>query len=191
MAYPSCVVSPELRQGEVDELLLRFTCYVAVCCTVYGASYESVTTEHYFSLVSQLRPDMVKKLKNNGTGNLPKDIQRRKTEHLTASANDAFATIRITAKDNTLECYGAVSYTHLDVYKRQEPTPGQLWLDRLLIDKKYQGKGYGKQAVFSLLDRLHAEYQSDTVYLSVYENNPHAIRLYQQIGLSLIHIYMV
>ena len=106
MAYPSCVVSPELRQGEVDELLLRFTCYVAVCCTVYGASYESVTTEHYFSLVSQLRPDMVKKLKNNGTGNLPKDIQRRKTEHLTASANDAFATIRITAKDNTLECYG-------------------------------------------------------------------------------------
>ena len=63
-----------------------------------------------------------------------------------------------------------------------EPTPGQLWLDRLLIDKKYQGKGYGKQAVFSLLDRLHAEYQSDTVYLSVYENNPHAIRLYQQIG---------
>lgn len=46
-----------------------------------------------------------------------------------------------------------------------EPTPGQLWLDRLLIDKKYQGKGYGKQAVFSLLDRLHAEYQSDTVYL--------------------------
>ena len=63
-----------------------------------------------------------------------------------------------------------------------EPTPGQLWLDRLLIDKKYQGKGYGKQAVLSLLDRLHAEYQSDTVYLSVYENNPHAIRLYQQIG---------
>lgn len=63
-----------------------------------------------------------------------------------------------------------------------EPTPGQLWLDRLLIDKKYQGKGYGKQAVFSLLERLHAEYQSDTVYLSVYENNPRAIRLYQQIG---------
>lgn len=63
-----------------------------------------------------------------------------------------------------------------------EPAPGQLWLDRLLIDKRYQGKGYGKQAVLMLLDRLHAEYQSDTVYLSVYENNPHAIKLYQQIG---------
>lgn len=63
-----------------------------------------------------------------------------------------------------------------------EPAPGQLWLDRLLIDKRYQGKGYGKQAVLMLLDRLHAEYQSGTVYLSVYENNPHAIKLYQQIG---------
>ena len=63
-----------------------------------------------------------------------------------------------------------------------EPVPGQLWLDRLLIDKKYQGKGYGKQSVLLLLDRLHTEYQSDIVYLIVYENNPHAIKLYQQIG---------
>ena len=63
-----------------------------------------------------------------------------------------------------------------------EPVPGHLWLDRLLIDKKYQGKGYGKQAVLALLDRLHTEYSSDAVYLSVYESNFHAIRLYQQIG---------
>lgn len=63
-----------------------------------------------------------------------------------------------------------------------EPVPGQLWPDRLLIDKKHQGKGYGKQAVLLLLDRLHTEYQSGTVYLSVYENNPHAVKLYQQIG---------
>ena len=40
-------------------------------------------------------------------------------------ANDAFATIRITAKDSTEECYDEaldypVSYTHLDVYKRQD-----------------------------------------------------------------------
>ena len=63
-----------------------------------------------------------------------------------------------------------------------EPAPGQLWLDRLLIDKKYQGKGDGKQAVLALLDKLRTEYQRDTVYLSVYENNPHAIQLYQQIG---------
>ena len=106
--YPPCTVWPELRLEDVDENLLRFTCYVAVCYTVYGASYNTITTEHYLDLVSQLRPDMVKQLKTNGSGKLPKDIQRRKTEHFTASANDAFATIRITARDSTEECYAEI-----------------------------------------------------------------------------------
>ena len=62
----------------------------------------------YLGLVSQLRPDMVKQLKTAGSGKLPKDIQRRKTEHFTASANDVFATIRITARDSTEECYAEI-----------------------------------------------------------------------------------
>lgn len=65
-----------------------------------------------------------------------------------------------------------------------KPAPGQLWLDRILIDKKYQGRGYGKQAVLTLLDRLYSEYgkNTETVYLSVYEDNRHAIQLYQEMG---------
>ena len=106
--FPLCTAWPELRPEDVDENLLRFTCYVAVCYTVYGASYNTITTEHYLDLVSQLRPDMVKQLKTNGSGKLPKDIQRRKTEHFTASANDAFAAIRITARDSTEECYAEI-----------------------------------------------------------------------------------
>ena len=106
--YPPCTVSSELRPEDVDDELLRFACYVAVCYTVYGASYDFVTTKHILGLVSQLRPNMVKELRNKGSGKLPKDIQRHKTEHLTASANDAFATIRITAKDAAEECYGEV-----------------------------------------------------------------------------------
>ena len=51
---------------------------------------------------------MVKQLKTAGSGKLPKAIQRRKTEHFTASANDAFATIRITARDSTEECYAEI-----------------------------------------------------------------------------------
>lgn len=64
------------------------------------------------------------------------------------------------------------------------PVPGELWLDRLLIDKKYQRQGYGRQAVLALLNRLYTEYGKDTetVYLSVYMNNPHAIQLYEGIG---------
>jgi hypothetical protein len=97
--FPPCTVWPELRPEDVDEGLLRFACYVAVCHTVYGQSFESLTTEHILGLVSQLRPDMVKELKTNGSGKLPPNIQKRETKHLTASANDAFATIRITARD--------------------------------------------------------------------------------------------
>ena len=100
--FPPCTVLPELRAEDVDEGLLRFACYVAVCYTVHGQSFESLTTEHILGLVSQLRPDMVKELKTNGSGKLPKEIQQRKTEHFTATANDAFATIRITARDSCL-----------------------------------------------------------------------------------------
>ena len=106
--FPPCTVWPELRPEDVDEGLLRFACYVAVCYTVYGLSFEYLTTEHILGLVSQLRPDMVKELKTNGSGKLPPNIQKRKTKHLTASANDAFATIRITARDSTGECYGEI-----------------------------------------------------------------------------------
>ena len=106
--FPPCTVWPELRAEDVDEGLLHFACYVAVCHTVYGQSFESLKTEHILGLVSQLRPDMVKQLKTNGSGKLPKGIQRRKTEHFTATANDAFATIRITARGSTEECYAEI-----------------------------------------------------------------------------------
>ena len=109
--FPPCTVLPELRAEDVDEGLLRFACYVAICHTMYGQSFESLTTEHILGLVSQIRPDMVKELKTNGSGKLPPNIQKRKTKHLTASANDAFATIRITARDCTEGCCDeALSY---------------------------------------------------------------------------------
>ena len=76
---------------------------------------------------------------------------------------------------NTLICFAMYGYF-------PEPAPGRLWLDRLLIDKSHQRKGYGKQAALTLLDRLHNEYTADAVYLSVYENNTAAIRLYQRLG---------
>ena len=58
-AFPPCTVRPELRPEDVDEGLLRFACYVAVCYTVYGLSFEYLTTEHILGLVSQLRPNKI------------------------------------------------------------------------------------------------------------------------------------
>lgn len=97
-------LKPGIRAEEVPEPLLRFACYVAVSYKVYGMDFQYLDTNYLFGLVEKVRPDMVKKLRENGTGRLPISLQKRKTEHFTASANDAFAVIRITARDNTEEC---------------------------------------------------------------------------------------
>jgi len=97
-------LKPGIRAEEVPEPLLRFACYVAVSYKVYGMDFEYLDTNYLLGLVEKVRPDMVKKLRENGTGRLPISLQKRKTEHFTASANDAFAVIRITARDNTEEC---------------------------------------------------------------------------------------
>ena len=53
-----------------------------------------------------------------------------------------------------------------------------LELDRFLIDNRYQGKGYGKAALKLLITRLFCEYQCNTIYLSLYQQNKHAYHLY-------------
>mgnify|MGYP007122604114 CR=1 FL=1 len=97
-------LKPGIRAEQIPEPLLRFACYVAVSYKVYGLDFQYLDANYLFGLVEKVRPDMVKKLREHGTGRLPLSLQKRKTEHFTASANDAFAVIRITARDNTEEC---------------------------------------------------------------------------------------
>ena len=53
---------------------------------------------------------------------------------------------------------------------------------RFLIDNRYQGKGYGKAALKLLITRLFCEYQCNTIYLSLYQQNKHAYHLYTSFG---------
>jgi len=63
---------------------------------------------------------------------------------------------------------------------------GRLWLDRLLIDRRFQGKGYGKAAVNALLLRLKIEYpHRKKVFLSVYDGNDAALNLYRKFGFEM------
>ena len=59
---------------------------------------------------------------------------------------------------------------------------GRVWLDRFLIDQRFQGQGYGKAARRLLMLMLIEKYQTNKLYLSVYDTNSSAIRLYQQLG---------
>lgn len=58
----------------------------------------------------------------------------------------------------------------------------RVWLDRFMIDEKYQGKNYAKPVIKSLLQHIECEYNCREIYLSVYEYNPIAIKLYEYFG---------
>ncbi|MNZ76103.1 Spermine/spermidine acetyltransferase [compost metagenome] len=65
----------------------------------------------------------------------------------------------------------------------------QVWLDRFLIDERFQGKGLGKCFIGKLISFLENEYPGHDLYLSVYENNTHAIQLYKQFGFTFTGDY--
>lgn len=65
---------------------------------------------------------------------------------------------------------------------KEEGPHGRVWLDRFLIDKHYQGHGYGQTVLNLLIRKISAEYQCRQIYLSLYSENITAIRLYEKTG---------
>ena len=59
---------------------------------------------------------------------------------------------------------------------------GRVWLDRLLIDRDYQGHGYGHIVLPMMIGKLRSEYHRKKIYLSVVEENQGAIHLYEKFG---------
>lgn len=64
----------------------------------------------------------------------------------------------------------------------QEKEGSRVWLDRYFIDERYQGKGYGKYYLQLLFDHLVETYNTNHIFLSVYDHNEVAIRLYKKFG---------
>ncbi|WP_291754048.1 GNAT family N-acetyltransferase [Lysinibacillus sp. UBA5990] len=58
----------------------------------------------------------------------------------------------------------------------------RVWLDRYLIDERYQGQGLGKHFLQQLIHYLTEKFSCHKIYLSVYDNNVVAIQLYKQFG---------
>ena len=129
-------LKPGIRAEQVPEPLLRFACYVAVSYKVYGMDFQYLDANYLFGLVEKVRPDMVKRLREHGTGRLPITLQKRKTEHFTGSANDAFAVIRIIAKDNSEECCCEV-LNYLCELLEQEDFPRSYAVEFKGPEKKY------------------------------------------------------
>lgn len=74
-----------------------------------------------------------------------------------------------------------VGFAMYGFFREYEPE-GRVWLDRLLIDRHFQGRGYGTQALRILLARLYREYRCRRIYLSIIEENRTAAKLYERFG---------
>lgn len=60
-----------------------------------------------------------------------------------------------------------------------------LWIDRFLIDYRYQNKGYGRKTLNLLIKYLKDHYSvSKCICLSVSEKNEISIKLYKELGFS-------
>jgi len=83
----------------------------------------------------------------------------------------AFA-IQLDDKESTTVGFAIVGSTGID----------NTWIEDLMIDEKFQGKGYGTEAIKHLIKYLVASYSIDHIYLSCYPDNAYALRLYEKIG---------
>jgi diamine N-acetyltransferase len=62
------------------------------------------------------------------------------------------------------------------------PDEGKHWIMRLMVDRRFQGKGYGRAAMQLLLDRLRAIPGCDEVAIGYEPENAVARRLYANFG---------
>lgn len=67
---------------------------------------------------------------------------------------------------------------------QNEGTKGRVWLDRFLIDKKYQNRGYARPVLIKLIKLIKSEYNCSEIYLSIYEDNIKAVHLYKNLGFN-------
>lgn len=84
------------------------------------------------------------------------------------------------------ECHPMCIYAgHLMVgfvmygWERKDDT---MWVSRMMIDARFQRRGYGRQVVERLLEKIREDHGVDEVYLSLVPENEVAAALYEGAG---------
>lgn len=58
----------------------------------------------------------------------------------------------------------------------------EMWLDRLMIDAQFQGKGYGTRFIPITLQFMRQKYGVRRIYLSIHDENEKILPYYQRFG---------
>ena len=102
------VLKPEAMEYVLSEEYLKYACFIAVCFRKYGESYDRILSEEIFSFVTALGSSLPAQIKRNGSGLVPKEIAFVKTADYSFASNDAFATIKITVKNEGEAAYSKI-----------------------------------------------------------------------------------
>lgn len=86
--------------------------------------------------------------------------------------NDEWNTVGIYIDDKLV---GFAMYGYISSEKR-------VWLDRFMIDGRFQGKGYGRKAIKELINKIFNEFKCEEIYLSIFDDNLSALKLYLSLG---------
>ncbi|MBS1517361.1 MAG: GNAT family N-acetyltransferase [Bacteroidetes bacterium] len=84
---------------------------------------------------------------------------------------------------NPLAIYNEELMVGFIMYAR-DPDDGIFYINRFMIDEKFQGKGFGREALAMLLNELR-ERKIEKVDILHKPDNFHAIKLYQSLGFEL------
>jgi diamine N-acetyltransferase len=63
-----------------------------------------------------------------------------------------------------------------------DPSDGSHWIGGFLIDRRQQGRGYGRAAMLAIIEYLRREQAASTLALSYQADNAVARRLYASLG---------
>lgn len=58
----------------------------------------------------------------------------------------------------------------------------RVWLDRFLIDYRFQGQGLGRKSLDAIVQYIRSIYHCQKIYLSLYQDNQVAYQLYKNYG---------
>lgn len=59
---------------------------------------------------------------------------------------------------------------------------GEYWIYRMMIDHKFQSKGYGHKTLELLLDNIKKDTSKNKIYLGVHKESIPAVKLYKRFG---------
>ncbi len=102
-------------------------------------------------------------------------------EHFVADNKQSLVEAAFEENLYTLGIYHEEKMIGFILYDYDENIPG--WsMSRFMIDKKYQGRGYGKKATKEFLDYFKENHDADKIYISVSLDNIIAREMYSEIG---------